>query len=177
MSAKLEFIFLRWVCTDGLTKLQSQPWLCLFPFMQTSAKFSNFLQPSYTLSQSKLALVGLISHWLSTSMKQLLLVVVEILFSRHKQFWRFWEQILLLMFGAFKMYSRLINHKNWMQITLCLCVRMLMGVFFWQCEWMSVAMSISGHYLPPGFIFAMPLFCKQFHHTHMHTQISLILHE
>ncbi len=96
--------FHRWI-----SELQPPPWLCLFPFMQTSAKLSDFLQPSYTLSQSKLTLDGLISHWLSTSMKQLLLVVVEILFSRHKQFWRFGEQILLLMLGLLKFTPGLIS--------------------------------------------------------------------
>lgn len=97
------------IFTDGLTKLQSQLWLCLFPFMHTSAKFSNFPQPSYTLSQWKLSLYDLISHWLSTSMKQFLLAVVKILFSRHKQFWRFENEILLRLLGILKLTSDLIT--------------------------------------------------------------------
>ena len=95
----------RWMNKDTVWAMT----LSLFPFMQTSAKFSNVLRPSYTLGESKLTLVGLVSHWLSTSMERFLLVVVEILFSRHKQFWRFEEQILLLMLGLLNFTSGLIT--------------------------------------------------------------------
>lgn len=124
----MEFIFLRWFFTDGLESYSLSHDSASSPFMQTSAKFSDFLQPSYTPDQWKLTPVGLISHWLSTSMRQLLLAVVEILFSRHKQFLKIWRTNATFDVGALRFYPRLNNHKYWMQITLCVCMCVCLGV-------------------------------------------------
>ena len=140
----MEFIFLLWFFTDGLESYRLSCDSASSPFMQTSAKFSDFLQPSYTPDQWKLTPVGLISHWFPTSMRQLLLAVVEILFSRHKQFLKIWRTNATFDVGALRFYPRLNNHKYWMQITcVCVCVCVCLGVLvIHMCVFVCVCLCV-----------------------------------